>query len=121
MILIVKPIPLTIADNLAGDIKGREIPSANPPAPVDDPRRGLHVREHADFGKQIDGQKHLEALRSGQTPNLFADMLEPPRQSADPRGSGLRTFALEGGTHAERMASFISRTARSMPTSTARA
>src|SRR5712664_1256583 len=91
MILIVKPVSLTVADNLAGDIKRREIPAANPTPPVNDPRRGLHVREYDEFGEQIASQIEMEALRSGQPPNVLADLLQPPRQIADPRGSSSRT------------------------------
>src|SRR5205823_14801379 len=120
MILIIKLIRLIVADDLACDIKSGEIPAANATEPVKDSRCRFQICERDDFGKQIAGQEETEALRSGQPPNMLADVLQPPRQIADPRGSSSRTSRWIG-TQAERMASFISRTARSMPTRTARA
>src|SRR6266478_4614609 len=120
MILIIKLIRLIVADDLACDIKSGEIPAPNATEPVKDSRCRFQIRERYYFGKEIAGQVEMEALRSGQPPNMLADLLQPPRQIANPRGSGSRTSRWIG-TQAERMASFISRTARSMPTRTARA
>src|SRR5882724_8879737 len=120
MLLVIKPIAFPIADDLSGDIKRGKIPSANHAAPVDRARSAIQVDDHNDLGKQIAGQVEMEALRSGQPPNVLADLLKPTRQIADPRGSSSRTSRWIG-TQAERMTSFISRTARSMPTRTARA
>ena len=96
MILIIKLIRLIVADDLACDIKSGEIPATNATEPVKDSRCRFQICERDDFGKQIAGQEETEALRSGQPPNMLADVLQPPRQIADPRGSDLRTSRWDG-------------------------